>query len=192
MTVIDEALISDVVNRLNDPSLAEPAARFPRDPQRVANAGLYSWWADDEGRSTLGEPFGFTLPALIYAGQTGATSSKARVERSATLRTRISVNHLNGNAGSSTFRKTLSALLLDPLQLNVQGEDQLDQVSNNAVSAWMRHHLAVATVPFDDRDVLIEVEEVILERLDPPLNLMGMPSTPVRRRLKELRRNLNG
>jgi hypothetical protein len=83
-------------------------------------------------------------------------------------------------------------LLLGPLGLRVEGKDRLDKVSNDAVSAWMSQHLAVATVPFDDRSVLIEVEEAILRRLDPPLNLMGMSPTPIRRRLRELRRNLNG
>ena len=74
-----------------------------------------------------------------------------------TLRSRIGGNHLNGNAGSSTFRKTLSALLRDPLRLTLLRKDRLDQVSNEAVSAWTRHHLAVATVPFDHRGVLSEV-----------------------------------
>ena len=191
MTFIAGVQLGDLVKSLSDPSLAEPASRFPRDPNRVTSAGLYSWWADDGGRSTLGQPFDVILPALIYAGQTGATSSQARVERSATLRSRIGGNHLNGNAGSSTFRKTLSALLLVPLGLRVEGKDRLDRPSNDAVSAWMRQHLAVVTVPFDDRGVLIEVEEAVLKRLNPPLNLMGMPSTPIRRRLRELRRNLN-
>jgi hypothetical protein len=191
MTSIDEVLVEGLVRRLTDPSLAEPAARFPGNLNRLSSAGLYSWWADDEGRSTLGEPFGVVLPALIYAGQTGATSSKARVERTATLRSRIGGNHLNGIAGSSTFRKTLGVLLMGPLGLRIERPDRLDQVSNSAVSGWMRQHLAVATVPFDDRGVLIEVEHAILKRLDPPLNLMGMPTTPIRRQLRDLRRNLN-
>ena len=130
MSASDDAAIELLVSRLSSLANAEPAAGFPRDPQAVAGPGLYAWWADDEGRSTLAEPFGVTLPPLIYAGQTGATSRRAGVHRVATLRSRIGKNHLNGNAGSSTFRKTLSSVLLAPLQLHLSGRDRLDEASN--------------------------------------------------------------
>jgi hypothetical protein len=81
-------------------------------------------------------------------------------------------------------------LLLAALNLRIDGKDRLDRWSNQAVSAWMRLHLAVTTVPLDDRAALIEVEEVVLQRLDPPLNLLGMPSTAIRLRLGDLCRNL--
>jgi hypothetical protein len=109
----------------------------------------------------------------------------------ATLRSRIGGNHLSGNAGSSTFRKTLSAALLAPLQLQVSRNDHLDEASNRAVSTWMRHHLAVVTAVVEERTSLAQVEEAVLARLDPPLNLMGMAPTPIRARLRELRRELS-
>ena len=40
---------------------------------------------------------------------------------------------------------------------------------------------------FDDRDELGLLEKRVLAALDPPLNLQGMTSTPLRRRLKYLR-----
>ena len=46
------------------------------------------------------------------------------------------------------------------------------------------------TAPFPDRDRLAEVEQAVLQSIDPPLNLMGMPPTPVRIQLRQLRRQL--
>jgi GIY-YIG catalytic domain len=188
--VTDTEIVESVVARLTDQKLAVPAVAFPQDPEAVAGAGLYSWWADVEGRAILGEPLGTILPALIYAGQSGATSRRAGVERVATLRSRIRTNHLNGNVRSSTFRKTLTSLLRDHLGLRLVAPDRLDEASNRAVTVWIRQHLAVATVRVDDRAELIDLEEAVLARLDPPLNLMGMPTTPTRRRLAALRRGL--
>ena len=119
------------------------------------------------------------------------------VERVATLRSRIGGNHLNGNVGSSTFRKTLSSVLLAPLQLHVSGKDRLDQASNRLVSMWMRRHLAVVTAQVEERSTLAQIEVAVLARLDPPLNLMGMAPTPIRARLRRAaagtkrRRSLN-
>ena len=115
----------------------------------------------------------------------------ARASSVATLQSRIGGNHLNGNAGSSTFRETLSSVLLVPLQLQLSGQDRLDEASNRSVSMWMRRHLAVVTVQIEERSTLAEIEKVVLARLDPPLNLMGMAPTPIRARLRELRRELN-
>jgi len=51
----------------------------------------------------------------------------------------------------------------------------------------MREHLSVVAVPFDDRDELGRLEKRVLSALDPPLNLQGMPTTSMRKRLKVLR-----
>ncbi len=56
---------------------------------------------------------------------------------------------------------------------------------------WMRRHLAVVTVQVEERSTLAEIEEAVLARIDPHLNLMGMAPTPIRTRLRELRRELN-
>lgn len=152
--------------------------------------GVYSWWADDDGLAVLSAPFGVRLPRLIYAGQTGATSTRTRTERVSTLRDRIGGNHLNGNVRSSTFRKTLSAALAGPLGLRLARPNRLDPASNAVVSAWMRTHLQVVAVPYPDRGTLAAVEHALLMRLDPPLNLMGMADTPIRRELRRLRQLL--
>jgi hypothetical protein len=57
-------------------------------------------------------------------------------------------------------------------------------------AAWMRQHLRVSIVPYDDRDNLASLEHAVLARLAPPLNLMGMSPTAMRAKLRELRRLL--
>jgi hypothetical protein len=48
--------------------------------------------------------------------------------------------------------------------------------------------LRVAIHPFAAPDALSDLESRVLAILDPPLNLDGMPPTPLRARLSELRR----
>lgn len=189
--MIDRPSVETLIERLTNVANTEAAATFPINAAAVEYPGLYSWWADDEALELLGAVFGVRVPQLIYAGQTGATSTRSRRTRSATLRSRISGNHLNGNVGSSTFRKTITAVLLESLHLRLSGPDCLDRTSNETVSGWMRAHLRVVTAPYEDRDTLAEVEHAALARMDPPLNLMGMPSTPIRRALSELRARLS-
>lgn len=90
--------------------------------------------------------------------------------------------HLAGNHEFSTFRRTIGAILAAEI-----GSTDVDE---QALSEWMRAHLRVVTISFDDRDELGRLEKRVLTALDPPLNLQGMPSSSVRRRLRELRRRL--
>jgi hypothetical protein len=174
-------VVGELVAHLADPANAEPPVSFPLEPSRADHPGLYAWWADGDGLAVLSAPFGESLGPPIYAGQTGATSTRSAKQRSATLRSRISANHLNGNVASSTFRETLTAVLSAPLSLHPVAPRRLDNASNRALSIWMHHYLCVAIVPFDDRDDLAAVEQAVLARLDQPLNLMGMRATTIRR-----------
>jgi hypothetical protein len=54
----------------------------------------------------------------------------------------------------------------------------------------MRTHLHVAVHPFPNRDALLDLEEHVLEQLDPPRNLDGRPATAMRVWLTDLRRLL--
>jgi hypothetical protein len=133
---------------------------------------------------------GARVSSLLYVGQTFATSTRSHRLSSATLQSRTCENHLSGNIGSSTFRKTMSAVLLEPLALQLSRPKCLDRPSNHAVSAWMRVHLRVVPAPYDDRDLLAKVDQAVLGRIDPPLNLKAMTSSPVRATLSVLRRRL--
>jgi hypothetical protein len=151
---------------------------------------MYAWWGDDEARQLLGEAIGATLPRLLYVGQAGATKWPSGRRSQATLATRFCGQHLRGNAQSSTFRRTLSALLLDPLSLVPAVGGKLDAPSNARVSAWITEHLRVACAPCDDRDTLGEVEAEVVAQLDPPLNLGHCFPSESRARLIALRRSL--
>lgn len=62
-----------------------------------------------------------------------------------------------------------------------------NRINEQELTEWMRAHLRLIAVPFDDRDELGLLEKRVLAALDPPLNLQEMTSTPLRQRLKYLR-----
>ena len=182
--------IDNLLARLGDVDNTEAPADFPLDREAAALPGLYAWWADAAARELLGETLGGSLPALIYAGQAGATTKRSGTERSATLASRVAGNHLRGNIRSSTFRLTLAALLSEHLGLVLQRSSVLDATSERALSEWMSTHLRVVVAPVADRAVLSGLEEAVLERLDPPLNLAGMRPSPARSVLRARRKAL--
>ncbi len=87
--------------------------------------------------------------------------------------------HLAGNHEFSTFRRTIGAILA--------ATEGSTRINERQLSEWMRVHLRVVAVPFDDRDELGVLEKRVLATLDPPLNLQGMTSTPLRQQLQYLR-----
>lgn len=179
-----------LVAALSNSARAEAPARFPVDVRAAANPGLYSWWGDDDGRAVLASGLGVeALPPLLYAGQAGATKWPAGKRSDATLRSRIG-QHIRGNARSSTFRLTLSTILLVELCLTSAPGGRLTPDSNSVVSEWIAAHLRVVIVPFADRDRLGVVEAAVVGQLDPPLNLDHCASSAIRSRLTELRRAL--
>jgi hypothetical protein len=178
---------SDAATSLGNRTDAIAPLEFATRSADLDVPGLYSWWADDAGRDELGDGLGGELPALIYAGQAGATTNRSRTRRPATLRSRILTNHIRGNIRGSTFRLTIAAVLRAPLRLDVLGPRRLSPESNRRLSEWIGDHLSVVAWPFHDRDALAELEHQVLTTLDPPLNLDGMPPSPVRARLSALR-----
>lgn len=182
---------AEAASYLGNPDNAIPAAQFPHDRVLLERPGLYAWWVDDEGRTMIEQALDVSIRQLIYAGQAGATSSRSAKPSTATLLSRIGTNHLKGTAYGSTFRKTISAILLEPLGLRVERPDRLLKEDNDRISLWMQVHLRVATFAFDDRESLGGIEDAVLSILDPPLNLKGLPSSPARLRLTELRRQLS-
>jgi hypothetical protein len=186
----DPRTLDHLIASLTDVDQAQAPARFPLDAEVASLPGLYSWWGDNTARALIGEQLGSSIPPLIYAGQAGATRWPSGTRSKATLASRIRGNHINGNASSSTLRLTLSALLLHPLGLTVSKPGRLMSEDRKTVSRWIRGHLHVAIVPYDDRDRLKQVEEEILAILDPPLNLAGRPSTGSRVQLTGLRRRI--
>jgi hypothetical protein len=147
--------------------------------------GMYSWWVDPAGAIMLSTGLGHRIePGLIYAGLAGATHTRSGQTSSNTLWGRINSMHLGGRHEFSTFRRTLGSILAHEFLWQ-----QIDEV---ALTAWMYEHLKVVAVPVADADTLDDLETTVLTELDPPLNLMKMPKTLVRRRLSELRRQFAG
>ena len=102
---------------LSDPGRSEHPRAFPADSIAAANAGLYSWWADAEAQELFLRAGGIPVGQFLYVGQAGATRWPSGRKSTVTLKRRIRSNHLCGNLSSSTFRRTISALLRQPLIL---------------------------------------------------------------------------
>jgi hypothetical protein len=165
--------VARAVARLSNRSKAESPVTFPIDKDAAGQAGPNSRWADEMGLAMLSQSLHRPLPSLIYIGQAGATSSRSRTVRLATLRSRIRGNHLNGNISSSTFRLTLSAILREPLNLAVAPSGRLDRESNQRVSAWMREHLHLLIFPWEARDTLGVLEEAVLTAVPGSARALG-------------------
>lgn len=169
---------------LTDPSRAEPVPAFlSRGKSELCHPGLYSWWVDSPGADELTDGLGVRLSqGLIYAGLAGATRWPSGKRSTNTLWSRIAGMHLGGRHEFSTFRRSLAAVLSSP-----ESPHRVDEV---ALTAWMVQHLSIIAEPFDDADLLGRVERSVLGRIDPPLNLMGMPRTELRAGLTARRRPL--
>jgi hypothetical protein len=158
-----------------------PDAFLSRGPAGLRVPGLYSWWADEQAAADLSAGLGHTVdPGMIYAGLAGATRWPSGKRSTNTLWSRIAGMHLGKRHEFSTFRRTLGAV-----QAHRQNSATVDE---HALTEWMVAHLRVLAAPYEDADTLGHLETEVLRLLDPPLNLQGMPATPVRRRLTELRR----
>ena len=127
--------IRHLVAALKNERKAQAPAQFPVDRAEAGHAGLYSWWADSHGVKALGAVLGGKLQPLIYVGQAGATRWPSGTRSAATLASRIGSQHIRGNARSSTFRLTISALLREVLGLDIDLAGRLDPVSNAAYPA---------------------------------------------------------
>ena len=173
--------VAGLVRLLSDPARAlSPEELIARGPQGLQVPGLYSWWVDEEGAAGLSRGLGLPVAAgLIYAGQAGATRWPSGKQSASTLWNRITGMHLGGAAEFSTFRRTLAAILRPVLAMASEDDPQL--------SSWIKAHLRVIAVPAPEATQLGQAEAAVLDALDPPLNLQGRRSSPVRSRLSELR-----
>jgi len=166
---------------LREETKALPPAEFlARGAAGLKVPGLYSWWADEQAASDLTDGLGHTVaPGMVYAGLAGATRWPSGKRSTNTLWSRIAGMHLGKRHEFSTFRRTLGA---------VQAQRTMTTtVDEQALTDWMMAHLRVLAAPYEDADTLGRLESDVLRLLDPPLNLQGMPASPVRRRLTDLR-----
>jgi hypothetical protein len=157
-----------------------PAELLAAGAEGLRVPGLYSWWVDEAGANDLTVGLGHRIDAgLVYAGLAGATRWPSGQRSKNTLWTRITGMHLGGNHEMSTLRRTFGSMLAE-----AQGWSSIDE---SALTLWMGEHLRVVLVPYADADGLGQMEKAVLSQLDPPLNLMGMATTELRRALSRLR-----
>ena len=152
----------------------EVQRRLPRAP------GLYAWWVDDAGADELTLGLGHPVqPGLVYVGQAGATRSRGGSSNN-TLLGPIGAMHLGSNRRVSTLRRSIAGVLAIARRTEVSEAD---------LTAWMNQHLRVSSIDVTDRDSIGALERQLFAEIDPPLNLRGLPNTPLRRRLSQLRRS---
>ena len=149
--------------------------------------GLYAFYGDDLAWSQLG-----LTPA--YDGQPLYVGKAERSLNGRDVRTHFAA----GKTGSSTVRRSLSALLVDGLALvavprNLAKPDgsanfALDAASEARLSDWMEERLSLATWIKPEGVVLDEVETTVVRRLVPPLNLdkVGESRTGLREARKRM------
>jgi hypothetical protein len=170
-----------------------PASEWPAGAQGVDGPGLFAFWVDEAGAADLAR--GLDLPfeaGRILVGQAGATRWPSGRVNSDTLGERIARTHLNGRVRSSTVRLTIAGILFAQLALVVQASALLQASAEQDLSDWMSAHLSVAVHPHDDRDTLAGLEQAVVQRLDPPLNIDDhLPATSVRQGVIALRRRIS-
>ncbi len=155
--------------------------------------GLFGFWVDEAGAVDLARGLDVPLEAgPIYVGQAGATKWPSGRASDDTLGDRVGRVHLAGKVRSSVLRLTLASILLDQLDLVVQAAMLLQASSEQALSEWMRAHLSIAVHPHDDRDSLAGLEQAVVQRLDPALNLeVYLPATSARQSAIALRKRIS-
>ncbi len=174
-----------MVVQLQNSGLRCSCSTWPGDLQNLESSGLYAWWVDSDGAEFITAQLGQTVPpGIVYIGQAGAAPSTA------SLGSRISHNHMGGKIRNSTIRLTTAAILLNELGNHVEGDRKLSGLGEKIVTRWLASHFHLTVAQYDDRDQLAAMEELVLGKLDPPLNLRGRPPTALRVVLGERRRIL--
>lgn len=152
-----------------------------------SDAGFYAWWT--RRGALCGVPH---IPhpidadwGLLYVGV-----GPVRASSSQTLRSRVIGNHLSGNIGSSTFRLSLAALLLDQLDLEPRQQGQkvaLTRDQNQLLSEWQREHLRITWALHKEP---WQIEDQVIAALTPPLNLAKNTDHPFHTTMSDARRRL--
>ena len=146
---------TDLVEALGKRELAVPASSFNARAPDARQPGVYAWWADDTARRLIAETLGTDGDPLIYIGKTAQP-----------LGTRVRT-HLNGTIRNSTFRWSLTAILMTTPEFAATHTDPCEVRGSRRLSAWMREHLEVAIVAVACPEL---VERQLIARYDPPLN----------------------
>lgn len=181
----DPEVTERVVARLTRRPVSLDVAKSPAGLPSVG--GLYAWWTVKGSIPGVPScPHPSEELDLFYIG----IAPKDSMSR-ATLRSRVVDNHINGNTGSSTFKKTLASLLFERMvwQPGFTDRPLLSAADNAALRDWQRQNLQLTWAEHPEP---WSIEGAVVARLQPPLNLAGNSAHPFlsvlsseRRRFKE-------
>jgi hypothetical protein len=174
------AVLRERLHAVTDAQRAAAQGGLPEGP------GLYAWWVSPGAIPGVAGPVHPREPfELLYVG-----IAPKDAKSTAMLRSRVRGQHLGGNIGSSTFRQSLAALLLEEQAWLTRwsgSRSQLIPEHNRALSDWQRSNLRLAWV---ELACPWRVEGRAIALMRPPLNLAGNASHPLHRRLTTLRAEL--
>jgi hypothetical protein len=162
------------------------AKRNAHDGGLPDSPGFYAWWHVPGSLPAVPShphPSDAIRLDLLYVGiAPNSVTSKQ------TVRSRVVGNHLGGNTGSSTFRYSLAALLMDiqKFQPNRRGAKYvLSNDDNRRLSEWQQAHLRVTwcehTEPW-------KVEAGVIATMKPPMNLAENAAHPFSANMSAARR----
>lgn len=142
--------------------------------------GLYGWHVDPIGARELNRCLMLPIRAgLIFVGQVGGSSWQSLADPVLNLRDHVQRIQMHGQARASTFRMTLATVLREHLRMASLEDPRLTE--------WMREHLSITVWPSDDFGGLRELEHLVVNELDPPLNVDHLPASEYRARLNQMR-----
>ena len=151
-----------------------------------AAPGFYGWWIRPGALSDVpATRYAEAAPwELLYVGIAPGKPGSA-----ATIRSRVTRNHLGGNTGSSTFRFSMASLLFERDGWRPEQRKKkvvLTREDNASLSRWMREQLALTWTEQTDpwREPL---EAQVIRLLRPPINLDHNQTHPFYKRMKAAR-----
>ncbi len=169
-----------ITQHLGDPRNAVPASDLESLPQVP---GLYGWHVDPIGARVLNRCLRLPVRAgLVFVGEVGGSTWHALVDPVLNLRDHLDRVQLNGRTRASTFRMTLATVLGEHLGMT--------SIEDPRLTDWMLEHLSITTWGVDDGNGLRELARVVIDELDPPLNVDHLASTEYRARLQQMRGEL--
>lgn len=143
----------------------------PRDASAPGLCGMYAWWAAASHLKDAQPP----IPLVRAGVEDGAWSllyvgiGPKRAESKRSLADRLRKDHRGKSIGSSTFRQSIAALLLEHLGLEPKsGYDRSRLMDESPLTDWIDGFCGLSVVSIQRP---WEYEEAVIRDLNPPLNL---------------------
>jgi hypothetical protein len=179
-TVSGIGLRATITQHLSDPRNAVEASDIDTLPQVP---GLYGWLVDPIGARVLNRCLRLPVrTGLVFVGEVGGSTWHSLVDPVLNLRDHLDRIQLHGRTRASTFRMTLATVLGEHLGMS--------SIEDPRLTEWMLEHLSVTTWGVEDGNGLRELARVVIDELDPPLNVDHLASTEYRARLQQMRGEL--